>query len=165
MIIREINEQDALALGNLIRQVENESEFMLMEPGERKIDVEQQKKWIKSMQNQENSTIIVAEKDNHLLGYLLVIGGSAKRNQHSAYIVIGILKKYRGQGNGKKLFAYLDKWATEHKIHRLELTVVKDNESGVKLYKRMGFKIEGLKKHSLFIEGRFRDEYYMAKLL
>jgi len=165
MIIREINEQDALALGNLIRQVENESEFMLMEPDERKIDVEQQKKWIKSMQNQENSTIIVAEKDNHLLGYLLVIGGSAKRNQHSAYIVIGIFKKYRGQGNGKKLFAYLDKWATEHKIHRLELTVVKDNESGVKLYKRMGFKIEGLKKHSLFIEGRFRDEYYMAKLL
>jgi hypothetical protein len=29
----------------------------------------------------------------------------------------------------------------------------------------MGFEIEGVKKHSLLVDGAFVDEYYMGKLL
>ena len=52
-----------------------------------------------------------------------------------------------------------------HQIHRLELSVVTHNEAGLRLYKKMGFKIEGTKRHSLLIDGEFVDEYYMSKLL
>jgi RimJ/RimL family protein N-acetyltransferase len=37
------------------------------------------------------------------------------------------------------------------------------NEAAVSLYKKMGFEIEGIKKKSLNIEGKYLDEYYMGK--
>lgn len=165
MGIREIMVSDAEDLVNLIKQVEKESEFMLMEAGERQVTAEQQRNRIESMKNSENSTIFVAEKDNNLVGYLFAIGGTARRTQHSVYIVIGILKDYRGQKIGTKLFESLKEWAIERNIRRLELTTVTRNVAGVALYKKMGFEIEGTKRHSLFIAGEFVDEYYMVKLL
>ncbi|WP_425453646.1 N-acetyltransferase family protein [Oceanobacillus chungangensis] len=98
-------------------------------------------------------------------GILVGYGGDAKRNKHSAYIVIGILQDYRGKGIGTKLFEELEHWASNHNIHRLELSVVTRNEPGLSLYKKMGFEIEGTKRHSLFIDGEFVDEYEMVKLL
>lgn len=166
MIIREIMVSDAEKLANLTQQVEGNSEYMLWEAGERNVQIEQQVKMIKSIEQKENSTILVAEKDNNeLVGYLLTMGGNAKRIKHSAYIVIGILKDYRGKGIGTKLFEELEQWAYIHNIHRLELTVVTRNKAGLSLYKKMGFDIEGTKRHSLCIDGEFLDEYDMAKLL
>ncbi|MBM7600991.1 RimJ/RimL family protein N-acetyltransferase [Virgibacillus halotolerans] len=166
MIIREIMASDAEKFAKLTPQVEASSEYMLWEAGERNVQVEQQLKMIKRIEQKENSTILVAEKDNNkLVGFLMAVGGNAKRNKHSAYIVIGILKDYRGKGIGTNLFEGLEQWAFNHNIHRLELTVVTRNKAGLSLYKKMGFEIEGTKRHSLFIDGEFVDEYDMSKLL
>jgi RimJ/RimL family protein N-acetyltransferase len=163
MLIREIKHDDAESFVNLIKKVESESKFMLFESGERSISPEEQVKRIEVMRKSENSTIFIAEEDNQLIGYLIAIGGNAKRNKHSAYLVIGVLAQYRGLGIGTQLFEQLEKWAAEHNVHRLELTVVTRNEAGIRLYKKMGFAIEGTKRHSLYIDGNFVDEYYMSK--
>lgn len=166
LIVREIEISDAEKLSHLIQQVETSSEYMLWEAGERKVENERQIKMIESMKDSNNSTIFVAEnKNNEVVGYLFAIGGNAKRNKHSAYIVIGISENYRGQGIGTKLFNELEQWATQHGIHRLELTVVTRNQAGLSLYKKMGFEVEGTKRHSLFINDAFVDEYYMSKLI
>ncbi|AZU60665.1 GNAT family N-acetyltransferase [Neobacillus mesonae] len=165
MKIRKVDISDAENLVNLILQVEKESEYMLMEPGERQLTVEQQAQRIKSFQKSHNSTIFVAEKESQLVGYLFAVGGSAKRTAHSVYLVIGILKDFRGLGIGTSLFQQLERWAVAHSIHRLELTVVTRNEAGIALYKKMGFEIEGKKQNSLLINSEFVDEYYMAKLI
>jgi RimJ/RimL family protein N-acetyltransferase len=138
---------------------------MLFEPGERKISGEEQENRIELIRKSDNSTIFIVEDNKELIGYLIAIGGNAIRNKHSVYLVIGILAKYRGLGIGTKLFKQLENWAIKHKIHRLELTVVSLNEAGLQLYKKMGFEVEGTKKHSLYIQGEFVDEYYMSKLL
>jgi RimJ/RimL family protein N-acetyltransferase len=165
MLIREIKLDDAENFVNLIKKVESESNFMLFESGERSISAEEQVKRIEVMRKSENSTILIAEEDNQLIGYLIVIGGNSKRNKHSVYLVIGVLAQYRRLGVGTQLFEQLEKWATEHNVHRLELTVVTRNESGIRLYKKMGYEIEGTKRHSLYIEGNYVDEYYMSKFL
>lgn len=166
MIVREIEVSDAERLSHLMQQVESSSKYMLWEAGEREVKNERQKKMIKSMKDSNNSTIFVAESENNeMVGYLFAIGGNAKRKKHSAYIVVGISENYRGQGVGTRLFKELDKWATQHDIHRLELTVVTRNQAGVSLYKKMGFDVEGTKRHSLFINDEFVDEYYMSKLI
>ena len=46
MLIREIKPDDAESFVNLIKKVESESEFMLLEPGERNIVAEEQRKRI-----------------------------------------------------------------------------------------------------------------------
>jgi RimJ/RimL family protein N-acetyltransferase len=165
MIVRQVKVEDAENLVDLIKKVESESQYMLFESGERSIDPEHQKKRIEAMEKEDNSTIFVVEENNQLIGYLIAIGGNAKRNRHSAYLVIGILLENRGHGVGTKLFNQLEEWALKHSIHRLELTVVAKNEAGLRLYKKLGFDIEGTKRHSLYIDGEFVDEYYMAKLI
>jgi ribosomal protein S18 acetylase RimI-like enzyme len=165
MFIREVVTEDAEGLVRLIKQVESESQYMLFEKGERKIEPEQQVERIEAIKKEWNSTIFVAEENAELIGYLIVMGGNAIRNKHSVYLVIGILSQYRGLGVGTKLFEELEKWAMVHQIHRLELSVVTRNEDGLRLYKKMGFEIEGTKRHSLLIDGEFVDEYYMSKLL
>ncbi|UAL46055.1 GNAT family N-acetyltransferase [Sutcliffiella horikoshii] len=165
MLIREIRMEDAENLLLLIKEVESTSAFMLMEPGEREMTLEQQQKRIEIIDKQKNSTVFVAEENGKLIGYLFVIGGSVKRTKHSAYLVIGILQDYRGKGVGTKLFNHATNWASKHNISRLELTVVTENESGVALYKKSGFDIEGTKRNSLMINNRAYDEYYMSKLL
>lgn len=165
MLIREINVDDAEKFTMLMREVEANSDFMLMEPGERLTTPLQQEKALQRITQNSNSTIFVAEEENKLLGYLIVIGGDVKRKKHSAYVVIGILKAYRGKGVGTALFQNLDSWARNHKIMRLELTTVTQNQAGVALYRKSGFEIEGTKRKSLIIDEKPYDEYYMAKLL
>lgn len=165
MKIRVINTNDAERFVHIIKQVESESQYMLYESGERMMDPEQQEKRIAAMKEAGNSTILVAEEKNELIGYLIALGGNARRNKHAVYVVIGILSQYRGIGIGTKLFKHLEDWAANHNIHRLELSVITSNEAGLQLYKKMGFEIEGTKRHSLYIDGEFVDEYYMSKLL
>lgn len=165
MLIREVKIEDADILINLIKNVEAHSNFMLMEPEERKTTPRQMQKQIEDLASRDNSTIFVAEKEGVLAGYQIVIGGTAKRVKHSAYIVIGISDQNRGQGIGTALFQRTEQWAKSRHISRLELTVVTENKAGVALYKNSGFEIEGIKRNSLLIEGTFFDEYYMAKLL
>ncbi|WP_421385299.1 GNAT family N-acetyltransferase [Bacillus salacetis] len=164
MIIREIEIQDAERFINLVKEVENHSEFMLMGPGERKTTPEQQKRQLERIKQQPNSTIFVVEENERLIGYLMAIGGTVKRTRHSAYLVIGIMQEQRGKGVGTKLFENVTDWAIRNNISRLELTAVTENEAGVALYKKSGFEIEGTKRNSLRINGKLFNEFYMAKL-
>ncbi|MBR7554231.1 GNAT family N-acetyltransferase [Allobacillus sp. GCM10007491] len=163
MDVREVQKNDAEALIHLIKAVEDHSRYMLLEPGERKVSIDQQRNMIRQLD--DHSTILVAEKEQDLLRNLMVFGGKAKRNKHSAYIVIGIHSNHRGLGIGRLLFKEMEDWARDRDIHRLELTVVKENIASVSLYKKMGFEIEGTKRNSLLINGRYVDAYYMSRLI
>jgi RimJ/RimL family protein N-acetyltransferase len=164
-MIRQAVLEDAEELALVIKQVEYESPYMLYEAGERIISTEKQYEMIKALSKTDNSTIIIAIRNEQLVGYLFAIGGNTKKDKHCAYIVIGILQEYQGIGIGTLLFEALENWASKQRIHRLELTVMIENLAGVKLYKKSGFEIEGVKRKSLYMNGRFVDEYYMSKLL
>lgn len=139
---------------------------MLLEPGERIITLEEQRVRIKDILARDNQTILVAEdQPGQLAGYLSAIGGDYNRNRHTVYLVIGILQEFTGQGIGTHLFTQVEKWAHSHDIHRLELTVMVHNKRVVKLYKKMGLEIEGLKKFTLLVNDQYVGEYEMAKLL
>ena len=165
MIIRTICEDDAEQFLSLCKQLDLETQFMLLEPGERKTKLEEQRTQIEILLREKNRAIFVAEQDNQLVGYLEASGGTFKRNRHSAYLVIGIMQAFTGQGIGTQLFQSLEEWAKQHHIHRLELTVMTHNTAGIALYKKLGFAIEGTRRHSLLINGQYVDEFYMAKLL
>ena len=160
--IRESDSEQFLLLGKLLDQ---ETQFMMLEPGERTMTIEEQTQRIKSILSQDNQMIFVVEHENRLVGFLGAFGGGFYRNRHCAHIVIGIMQAYVGQGIGKRFFLALEKWAIDHKLHRLELTVMCHNERAIQLYQKMGFKTEGIKQDSLWVNGKYVDEYYMAKIL
>jgi RimJ/RimL family protein N-acetyltransferase len=73
--------------------------------------------------------------------------GRNNRVKHVVHIGISVLKSHWGIGIGAKLFSIMEAWAKSDGIVRLELTVMTHNERGIALYKKMGFEIEGTKKH------------------
>jgi RimJ/RimL family protein N-acetyltransferase len=164
MIIRRVEPKDSERFLNMLKQLDNETNNMMYEPGERKITIAEMESNIKNTVN-SNSLTLVAEENGIIVGFLSAERGFANRVKHSAYIVIGILKDYRCKKVGGKLFEVMEKWALESNITRLELTVMTHNEGAIHLYKKMGFKIEGMKEKSLIVNGEYVDEYYMGKIL
>ncbi len=163
--IREGRESDAERFLELSQQTDRETQFMLVEPDERVMTAEEVRERIKRILSRDNQVILVAENDGQLVGRGVALGGDFRRNKRTALVVIGILQFFTGQGIGARLLAALEQWAHEHGIHRLELTVMVNNERAIGLYKKMGFEIEGRKRDALFVNGTYVDEYLMAKLL
>ncbi len=164
MLIRPVEIQDSENFLKMLNQLDNETSNMMYEPGERKTTIEDMQINIGNINISESRTLI-AEDNENIVGFISAERGFANRIKHSAYIVMGILKDYRGRGMGEKLFQEIVKWALESNITRLELTVMTHNEGAIHLYKKMGFKIEGLKEKSLIVNGKYVDEYYMGKIL
>jgi RimJ/RimL family protein N-acetyltransferase len=165
MIIRTIREEDAENFLQLCLQLDQETQFMLFEPGERTTSAEEQRQRIQGLLSQDNKNIFVAEQAGQLAGFLGAFGGDLRRNRSCAYIVIGILQAFAGQGLGTQFFQALDEWALRQHLHRLELTVMCHNAQAVHLYKKMGFQIEGIKQDSLWVNGAYVDEFYMGKII
>lgn len=165
MVIREITVDDAERFLSLCKKLDQETKFMLYEPGEKHISMEEQRKQIKAVHEAENQTILIAEESDELIGFITAVGRPYKRKRHAAHVVIGILQKHVHQGTGTRLFTAMEKWARKHEIHRLDFSVMVHNKAAIGLYKKMGFQIEGRMKDSLLVDGEYVDEYFMGKTL
>jgi len=160
--IRQAVPNDSKEYLSFLNKLDSETSFMLYEPGEIKATDEDMKRRIE--ESIKGSFLIFAENNDKIIGFLSANRGHVNRIKHSAYIVIGILEDFRGKGLGKRLFEELESWAINNKIIRLELVVMVNNEKAIRLYKKMGFKIEGTKEKACIVNGEFVDEYYMGKV-
>ena len=154
---------DVESFWNLMNQLDYETKYMLYEPGERVKNLPRIEFLIRDSVEGKDF-LLVAETDNKLIGYISAQKGRLNRIAHSAYIVVGILTDYRGKGIGTEFFKRLNVWAEENEVIRLELTVICENEAAKRLYTNNGFKIEGTKRKSVCVDGKYLDEYYMAKV-
>jgi RimJ/RimL family protein N-acetyltransferase len=163
--IRPFSLDDTAAFSELRRQIDEETKFMMLEPGERQITLEQDRERLSNILKADNKMFFMAEDDGQLVGFLWANGGDYRRNHHNVHIVIGLRASHTGQGLGTQLFEACEQWAREKQLHRLELTVMTPNVRGIALYKKMGFEIEGTARHQMNVDGEYVDLYYMYKLL
>ncbi|MEU9869166.1 GNAT family protein [Actinomadura sp. NPDC048021] len=152
VIYRVADATERPAVAELWRKVESDAEFMLAEPGERAAPLE------------DRSFEVVAGR-NPLLGTLRVAVGRFQRVAHCGHLVLGVLPSNRGQGIGTGLLhTLINHEAPERGLTRLQLNVAVENPA-YRLYQRLGFTIEGVRKHAVIVDGNPRDEYAMALLL
>lgn len=164
MIIRKINKNDADAFWQMLFELDKETKYMMYEPNERTKNISQINSLIEKSVEGSN-LILVAENNKEIVGFLSAERGVPNRIKHTAYIVVGIRKAFQGKGIGIKFFKELDLWAQQNGIKRLELTVMCPNVVARHLYEKNGFVIEGVRKNSMYVDGEYIDEFYMAKLL
>ena len=166
MSIRVANVNDSELLIKLFQTLDNESSFMLLEPSERDLSIENQRKQMQNFEDSNSQVMLVKEGVNSdLIGFIVGVAGNFIRNKHSLYCVVGVSEQYHGQGVGKSLLLSLENWAKTHSIHRIELTVMEHNHKAIKLYESFGFTKEGIKRDSIYLSGKYVNELYMAKLL
>jgi putative acetyltransferase len=103
-------------------------------------------------------------------GEIVAMGGldlfpKSPQRRHVGHIGLAVHDDWHAKGVGTALMQALidvaDNWLN---LSRLELTVFTDNEPAVKLYKKLGFVIEGTHKKFAFREGEYADCYAMARV-
>ncbi|MCK6130646.1 GNAT family N-acetyltransferase [Parvimonas micra] len=160
MEIRRLIDTDAKEFYNCLKIIDSETDFMMFEPDER---VWNEEKIVKNLED-ENNLFLGAIENGKIVGFLSAQRGAFRRIRHTAYVVIGIQKNYCNRKIGTQLFEMLDDWAIKNGIIRLELTVECENKLAIKLYEKSGFAIEGIKKKTIYINGKYVDEYMMSKI-
>lgn len=162
--IRERKREDATEFCEFLSRLDSEAEFMLFEKGERNINEEDILKKIDAIAD-SGDICSIAKVENTIIGYVIAVRENFIRTKHVANIVIGILEDYCGKGIGTIFFQIILDWANKNEVKRLELTVIAENKRAINLYKKFGFKVEGIREKATLKDGEYYDELYMAKIL
>jgi len=164
-VLRIAGPDDAVALMTLKQRLDEETSFMLLEPGERDTSTQTLARHLEEVSGSENSVVIVARQQGELVGYVELAGGKFRRNRSTTHVIIGVLADAGGKGVGTRLLEEAGRWAAARGLHRIELNVMAHNHRAIALYERMGFVHEGRRVDCLLIDGKFLDELYMAMIL
>jgi len=134
----------------LIKSVKNylaDSKYMLTGPDDFNPTLEQEKQWIRSFLEKENSLLLIARHGGKILGNIDITGGKVEITKHTAVIGMGILKEWRNTGLGTALLNKGIEWARQNPLLEiLWLQVFAENTAAITIYKNAGFEIDGVQK-------------------
>jgi RimJ/RimL family protein N-acetyltransferase len=167
-VVRTVKIEDAEAILDIQKSVVSEGEFLIAYPEEFNKTLSQQKEWVQSILEAENETLIVAEIDGEIVGWIVFeTTPNRKRLSHTGSFGMLIRKSYRGRGVGKMLLNALLEWAEKNPlIEKVSLGVFSTNHRAISLYKKMGFIEEGRKiKEFKFNDNVYVDDILMYKLV
>lgn len=83
----------------------------------------------------------------------------------SAELAVMLSPESRGQGIGTEVVALACQFGFDvMNLHRIELFVLAENARARRAYERVGFQLEGLRRHAFFWAGRYEDEALMGML-
>ena len=128
--------------------------------------VEKTEQFIKNLSDDDH--VMVAEVEEKGIKKVVGIVGlnviKQARSRHCGYLGISVDKNFQGLGIGKalmeKIIDIADNWLM---LIRIELGVFTDNTAAINLYKYFGFLVEGEKKYALIRNGKYENEYIMAR--
>ena len=124
------------------------------------INEEVDEKWYDAYMSNRNGNIrcaIVFEDNDRILGLVSLIDIDYIRRSAIFNIMVG-----RNENYGKGIGTYATKEMLRHafynmNLHRIELTVLSNNERAIRLYEKVGFKKEGIKREVAFKNGKYED--------
>lgn len=108
---------------------------------------------------------VVAKDGGVVVGWCDISPGWHDTLRHCGSLGMGLLRDYRGRGIGGELLTACLELAKRRGITRVELETRADNEAALRLYRRLGFEYEGMKRRGMRVEGVYQDTIAMALLL
>ncbi|STB41919.1 GNAT family N-acetyltransferase [Clostridium perfringens] len=112
----------------------------------------------------KNQYWYVAEENGKVIGLGILMNHGNLRRKHVGVITLMVNSDYQNKGVGSLLMDKLINLSESLNIIRLELCVFRDNYKAINLYKKFGFKEEGIKIKSALKNGEYVDEIMMARI-
>lgn len=147
--LRNAREEDAEMLIDYLKQTCGETRFLVKEPEEITLTIEQEKNFIRNQNESEGNLMLLAFLNGKYIGNCSLMGNAPSRYRHRASVGIALFQAYTGMGIGRKMLELLCEIAKEKGIEQLELEVVADNDRAIALYKKIGFEKMGTFPHNM----------------
>lgn len=104
----------------------------------------------------------VAVDDERVVGWCDITRTRYEGQQHCGRLGMGLLPPYRGRGLGRSLLDATLGAAADIGLSRVELEVFASNTAARRLYDKLGFVEEGVKRRARIIDGVVDDIVCMA---
>lgn len=166
-ILRPTHPDDAAEMIQYMKQISEETRFVLRTPEEVTFTLEQEQEILGHLLEDQGSVMMLAEVDGQVAGNCSINGmGFKSRIRHRCSMAIALKKDYWNLGIGTAMIHYLTDLAKEIGFEQIELDVVADNERGRMLYEKCGFVETGKHLRAMkYEDGTYADEVIMIKLL
>lgn len=161
-IIRPTKLSDAQG-NNDLRTMVGVMENIMGIPSER---VANSENFIANMGSNVHHFVAIEKSSGLLIGSAGLHVSTLGRSRNNGEIGIMVHADYQSKGIGRALMeALLDVADNYLMLHRVELEVYKDNEKAIKLYKSLGFQMEGEKRDAVIRNGEYTNIYVMGRIL
>lgn len=167
-IVRTAKIEDTKSVLDIQKSVVSEGKYLIAYPEEFTKTLSQQQEWVQGILDNENETLIVAEKDGEVVGWIVFqTTPNRKRLSHTGSFGMMIRKGFRELGMGEYLLKALLEWAEKNPlIEKVSLGVFSTNKRAISLYKKMGFIEEGRKINEFKLnDNEYVDDILMYKLV
>jgi RimJ/RimL family protein N-acetyltransferase len=167
IVLRNAEESDAEDLIKYLRITTGETPFLIREPDEVKLTLEDEKRFIHRCIEAERDLMLIATiNGKHVGNCSLMSIGSYKRYAHRCEVAIALYQEYCGRGIGKIMMKTILDIARNLGYEQAELEVVAGNERAISLYKNLGFEKYGVFPNNMkYANGQYADSYWMMKKL
>ena len=139
-IIRNATAHDAKDVLALFNKVNNETNFLLTYPDEKKFSIEEEKNFLNQKEESATEVQLCAVVGDVIVGLAGVSAiGAREKIRHRAELGVSIEKDFWHLGIGSALTKASIECAITADYRQLELEVVADNKNAIALYKKMCF--------------------------
>ncbi len=109
-----------------------------------------------------NGVFILAKAKNRVVGWADITRGGEPRFSHRGWLGMGVLEEFRGQGVGTQLLEACIAQAEEKGFEQINLSVFGTNIAAISLYRKFGFRIDGVQKNASKYNGQYTDIVLMT---
>ena len=167
VVLRSAEIADAEALIDYLKITTGETPFLIREPEEVTITLEQEKSFIESKIEAERELMLIATIDGkHIGNCSLMEIAPYKRYAHRCEVAIALYQEYCGCGIGKVMMQTVLDVAKELGYEQAELEVISDNKGAIAMYESLGFEKYGVFPNNMkYSDGTYADADWMMKRL
>lgn len=162
LILRRPAVEDAPKMIEYLNIVGGESDNLLFGAGEFHLTVEQEREYLKKVNNDPNTLMVLGIVDDAIISVSQIAALGRKRISHNTDLSISVKKEFWGVGVGSAVMSELIQFAKEHEhIRNVSLGVKANNSNAIKMYEKFGFKQIGVHKNYFNVNGSWDDEILM----
>lgn len=163
MEFKKLEKEEAQQFVDFFDTLMNETDYLLPTIEEGHKTKEKQEASIEKFNDYKQ--VFIAKDNDKIVGFIGITRMGLSKAKHIANFAMGVLNAYKRQHIATRLFEVAEKWLKEKGVYRFEMTVISENAPAIALYKKVGFKKEGLREKSIFMNNQYYDEFYMSKFL
>ena len=167
VVLRSAEVSDAEALIEYLKVTTAETPFLIREPDEVTITLEQEERFIESRIEAEKELMLVATIDGKHIGNCSLMSlAPYKRYAHRCEVAIALYQEYCGCGIGKAMMQTVLEVAKKLGYEQAELEVIADNKNAIAMYESLGFVKYGTFPYNMkYTNGTYAEADWMMKRL